>query len=60
MGQSQTFDYYSTIAVRTDTLNDFDAKSKVFDLTFSTNLNEGEYDRTIYSLLNLLGDVGGL
>jgi len=28
--------------------------------TYSTNLNQGQYERTIYSILNLLGDVGGL
>ena len=29
-------------------------------MIYSTNLNCGQYERTIYSILNFLGDVGGL
>ncbi len=41
-------------------MGDKDAISKVFSILFLTNLNSGQYERTIYSILNFFGDVGGL
>jgi len=57
-GQSQTFDYYSIKEVKKEPIVDKE-KSSVFNILYTTNLDQGQYERTIYSLLNLLGDVGG-
>ena len=29
-------------------------------MQYTINLNQGEYERTIYSILDLLGAIGGL
>jgi len=39
---------------------DAQAKRTVLSLQIYTNLERPTYTRTIYSILNLLGDVGGL
>ena len=52
----QEHEFFETIA----TPSVFNVRDAYFGLSFQMNLNEVAYDRNIYNVWDLFGDVGGL